>query len=148
LSACAQLHHIQLSDIDNRKDSTLQPVDVKVSETGVNLHEAVDIQRAVLKDNKTADTAGKIAEMVALFQMGPRTGNPVYSPKYAEGIGRMLYKECPSGRLTGLMSIREARKYPVISGEIVKVTGYCMKPRTPASVMTERDSLKIEDEEQ
>ena len=38
----------------------------------------------------------------------------------------MLKAECPSGKLTGLMSVRESRKYPVISGEIVKVTGYCV----------------------
>jgi len=32
------------------------------------------------------------------------------------------------------MSIRETRKYPVISGEIVKITGACLRNRTPASL--------------
>ena len=131
LGGCAFLHKVQLSDIDNR--SELTPFEIKVSETGVDINEAVRLQRALFKDSKTMNDAGDIAGIVALFQQGPVTGAPVYKKDYAEKIVHAIHQSCQGGRITGLTSIRETRKYPVISGEIVKIKGYCMKERVPAS---------------
>lgn len=106
------------------------PFELMVSETGVDVQEIGTIARA------TRTQAGKdvsaIANIIALFQMGPRTGVPVYSEHYAEHLMYEIYEKCPSGQVTDLMSIRETRKYPVISGEIVKITGTCRKPKTTA----------------
>lgn len=121
LSSCAVLHHVQVGSIDNTQapEEIVTPFDIKVSETGVNTDEAGSLSNQ-----------NEIATAIALFQMGDRTGNPVYNEKYAEGIIHSILEKCPSGKITNLMSIREARKYPVISGEIVKITGVCKTSKT------------------
>lgn len=128
LSSCAQLHHIQIGEIVSHPNFVQKPFEIKISETGINLGEAKEISKAFLSESggKQADD---IAAMIGLFQMGPSTGNPVYTKDYAKNLMQVLYEKCPSGRITGLTSIRETRKYPVISGEIVKVTGYCLLPK-------------------
>ncbi len=133
LSGCAQLHHVQMSEIDAREKFALVPFEIKVSEVGVDLNEAVHIQRSLFASSKEANAAGDIAAIVALFQLGPRTGAPVYSERYAEKMIFALHQQCPSGGITGVTSIRETRSYPVIKGEIVKIKGYCLRSRTPAS---------------
>lgn len=125
---CAILYHVQVGEVDGRESMAAIPFEVMVSEVGVNLEEAGKIARA--SRSVDGDAAGNAAAIIGLFQMGPRTGNPIYSPKYAEKVIYMIHEKCPNGRVTGLTSIREMRKYPVISGEIVKITGYCLKPRT------------------
>ena len=127
LTGCAQLHHAQLGEIDNRSGamSKAKKIDIKVSETGVNIKELADVARAVGGKRAEKGTS-QVEDIVSAFQQGPVTGERVFNDKYAENMIAMLKAECPSGKLTGLMSVRESRKYPVISGEIVKVTGYCI----------------------
>jgi len=127
LTGCAVLHHAQVGEIDNRNGSlaTAKKIDIKVSETGVNLKEAASVARAV--GGKKEDKAvSDIESILGMFQQGPTTGEKVFNEKYAEKILSLVKAECPNGQITGLMSVRETRKYPVISGEIVKVTGYCV----------------------
>ena len=124
LSSCAIKHHVQVSDIERIPGKKAVPSTVLISETGVNLKEAANLTSAVTKDNGRAQ---KIQEIIGMFQMGPRTGNPIYNEKYADIIPELLLKECPSGHVTGLMTIRETAKYPVVSGEIVKIKGQCFK---------------------
>ncbi len=128
LISCAQLHHVQLGDIDSRPGFVAKPFEILVSETGINIGEVAGVSKAVLKQNQHKDLKN-IAAFISLFQMGPRTGNPVYVKDYAKNVVQVVYEKCPSGRVTGLMSIRETRKYPVVSGEIVKIKGYCLLPR-------------------
>lgn len=135
LSGCAVLHHVQVGEFDNRAPG--RAFEIKVSETGVDLNEARQIQQSLFKDSREANAIGDAAAIIALFQMGPVTGNPVYTSKYAENILRAIREECPSGKITGLMSVRETRKYPVVSGEIVKVNGICLDGRSPAANSTE-----------
>lgn len=124
-SSCAMLHHVQMGEIVNSSGYSAIPFDIKISETGINIGELKDVSKVFL--NKQGDkTADDVAALVGLFQMGPRTGNTVYSKDYARNLIQLIYEKCPSGNVSGLMSIRETRKYPVISGEIVKVTGYCL----------------------
>ncbi len=130
LSGCAVLHHAQVGDIDNSAGFNLRPFDLKVSETGVDFEGAKNIAKALTKDKKAKDALESIHTIMSLFQQGPRTGNPVFSDAYAKNLVNDLYQACPSGRITGLTSIRESRKYPVISGEIVKIKGYCMEKKT------------------
>lgn len=127
-SGCAVLHHVQVGQVDDSDPSAAWiPFEVMVSETGVNLQEAGDIARSTRSQG--GDAAGDAAAIIALFQMGDRTGNPVYNERYAEKLIYAIHEKCPSGRVTGVTSIREMRKYPAISGEIVKVTGYCLRQR-------------------
>ena len=126
VSSCAQLHHVQISDIDNRQSSGA-PFSVKVSETGVNLQEAASVAKSMTRNKKAREDIDNLESIIALFQMGPRTGNMVFDVTYAEGILDLVKSECQSGKITGLTSIRETRKYPVISGEIIKINGYCLQ---------------------
>ena len=123
---CAQLHHVQIGEIYNLDNYTYTPFEVMVSETGVNLKEATRIARPFLNSSEN-QRVKDIEQIISLFQFGPVTGNPVYVKDYAKNLALTIYDRCPSGRITGVMSIRETRKYPVISGEIVKVTGYCVQ---------------------
>lgn len=125
-SGCAVLHHAQVGDVDNSSEYTLRRFDIKVSETGVDLEEAGNIAKAVSRSQKGNKAIDDALAIVSLFQMGPKTGNGVFNENYAQSLIYKLQEECPSGRITGVSSIRETRKYPVISGEIVKITGYCM----------------------
>lgn len=124
-SSCAMLHHVQLGEVVGSSSYNAVPFDIKISETGINIGELKEVSKVFLNKHgdKTADDA---AAIIGLFQMGPRTGNTVYSKDYARNLIQLIYEKCPSGNVSGLMSIRETRKYPVISGEIVKVTGYCL----------------------
>lgn len=128
-SSCAILHHVQVGSIDNRTDQeTLVPFDIKLSEYGVSTEDIGRIAQAT-----QSDALQSIAAVVSLFQFGPSTGNIVYNEKYAENLIQEIYAKCPTGHITGLISIREMRKYPVISGEIIKVTGFCKIPKVKGS---------------
>lgn len=132
LSGCAFLYHVQVGSVDARTQSQVWiPFEIKMSEVGVSTEEIGAIARA--SNSRAGDDAAGIAGLIALFQMGPRTGNPTYNERFAEKLVYEIYQKCPSGRVSGLMSIREFRKYPVISGEIVKVTGFCGKDRVKAT---------------
>lgn len=123
--SCAQLHHVQIGEIVSHPEYVQKPFDIKISESGINLGEAAEVSKIFLNKERHKD-ADDVAAIIGLFQMGPSTGNPVYVKDYAKNLIQLLYEKCPSGKITGLMSIRESRKYPVVSGEIVRVTGYCL----------------------
>ena len=122
LSSCAVLHHVQVGDIDDRGGKGTA-IDLKVSETGINLKEAAAIAKLALRDKSRE--ISQIESIVSMFQMGPRTGNIVFDETYADQLVEMLVAICPSGRITNLLTIRESNKYPVVSGEIIKIKGRC-----------------------
>jgi len=129
-SACAVLHHVQVGHIDNQNKSAAIPFEILMSEMGVSAEEVGKLSRA--SNSRGGDDVAGLAGLVALFQVGPRTGKPIYNPRYAEKLVYEIHQKCPTGRVTGLVSVREMRDYPAISGEIVKVTGYCLKDRVAA----------------
>ena len=129
LGGCAQLHGYQLGNID-RNEGDLKPFEVKVSGTGVNLEEANQVAQGMFQlagNKKAGEGADSIKETLALFQVGPKTGNPVYDEKYADQLYSLVRQKCQSGHVSGLTIVRETRKYPVISGEIIKITGFCQE---------------------
>ncbi len=131
LSSCAYVHHHQVGEIRTPPGHVMRKFEVLVSENGFNVQEAGAVAKAALGNKKSGEAAEKFAAILSLFQMGPRTGNPVWSSeKYADGVFEMLYEKCPSGQITALSSTREMNKYPVVSGEIVKLTGYCLLKKT------------------
>ena len=129
LNGCAVLHHVQIGELDSSSKYVAIPIEVKVSEIGVNLGEAKSLSQGMMSRQSDKNQAGDLADMIALFQMGPRTGAPIYSEHYAEKLIYQLHSQCPSGKITGLQSIRETREYPVIKGEIVKIMAFCLKEK-------------------
>lgn len=121
-AGCAVIHHVQVGDIDYKKGYKRVPIELKISEVGVDLAEAADIAGDFTKSEQLKS----LSDIISLFQMGPRTGKPVFNEKYADLVAKGLYKRCPSGNITGLISVREMNSYPVVSGEIVKIKGYCL----------------------
>ncbi|HRK06692.1 MAG TPA: hypothetical protein PLZ57_02890 [Pseudobdellovibrionaceae bacterium] len=125
LSGCAIMHHTQVGEIDSQAVLKGRRFEILISETGVNFDEAARVGKALTQHQQTRDDIGGVAGIISLFQMGPRTGNQVFSPMYADKAFDLIRKECPRGVVSGLVSIRETAKYPVVSGEIVKIIGYC-----------------------
>ena len=130
LNGCAALYKVQLSDIESGQRKA-EPVSIRVSETTVNLQEVAGIARGVgraANSNALKGAGSAIDTYVALFQYGPRTGTPVYNEVYAREVPELLAAACKNGRLINITSVREARNYPVVKGEIVRVDALCAQP--------------------
>ncbi len=136
VAACARLDHIQIGDID-QSQGALSPVSVMVSESGIELSTIADISgqaglELLIKglnlpaNQNTKLHSEDLSTLLSLINLGPRTGNPVYDDRYAEHVLKMLYVQCPSGKLTGIRSIREADSYGPISGEVVRLDAFCI----------------------
>ena len=125
---CAQLHHVQVGEIESTSELVSAPFEIKVSETGIDLNDAKSVSNVML-NKKGSDQANDLLTMIQYFQMGPHTGAGVYSISYVDHLENRIREQCPSGRITGLMSIRETAHYPIIKGEIVKNKGFCLKSR-------------------
>lgn len=127
LNSCAVLHNIQVGEVESFNGYIHKPFEIKMSEVGFDAARTSDQMKAL---NRNQDNAASDAlAIVALFQMGPRTGLPVYNRDFAKNLIQIIYEKCPSGRVTGLMSIREHRDYSIVSGEILKIKGLCLLPK-------------------
>jgi hypothetical protein len=124
LTACARLDHVQIGEIDQSQGSLI-PFTVQVSEFGFEAAAAAEIGR-VASTGRASQQFQQIRDILALVNMGPRTGNPVYDDEYANKVVEYIYAECPTGKLTGLTSVREAKSFGPVSGEIVRISGYCI----------------------
>jgi len=124
LGGCAALHHVQLGNLDNRAKVNLRPIELKVSEVGVDLNDVKLIAKIAVGKEESKNFR-ELTEIIQLFQMGPHTGAGVYSLEFLKTVQDTLRSQCNNGYITGIYSIRETRKYPVISGEIIKVKAYC-----------------------
>lgn len=125
-SGCAVLHHVQIGEIDNRGEGKKVPFDVMVSETGINFQEAADVARVFSRTRRSDKQLQMMEDIWRYAHVGTSTGNPVFVEDYARRMNEAILEKCPSGRITGLVSLRETAKYPVVSGEIVRVKGYCI----------------------
>lgn len=108
-TGCAFLYHTQIGEINSATVMSGKKFEVMVSETGVNTKEAADIAKAMTQSKDTQKQIGDAERFLSMFQMGPRTGNMVFNEKYADEISKLILKECPSGKISGLMSVREMR---------------------------------------
>ncbi|MBL7543516.1 MAG: hypothetical protein JNL11_06845 [Bdellovibrionaceae bacterium] len=126
LAGCAALHHVQVGEIESSTNWVSVPFEIKVSEFGVDLNDA-KAASSILVNQRDADKANDVLTFIQYFQMGPHTGAGVYSISYVDHMENKIRQQCPSGRITGLMSIRETAQYPIIKGEIVKIKGFCLK---------------------
>lgn len=126
-SGCAYLHRVQIGEVDAEIVESGEKFEIVVSELGFNLDEAGAVAKALTQDAQTREQISSAQAIISLFQMGPRTGNTILDPTYADRVYDVVKTKCPSGKLSGLMSVRETAKYPVVSGEIVKVVGFCQR---------------------
>ncbi len=124
---CASLYQIQISDIQGT-EGHLSPVEVRVSETGIDVQRAAELEGVMMASRMSRLEGHEVGGILSLFQFGPKTGNVVYSEIYADQLVREMVRQCPTGRITGLVSVRETRAYPVVSGEVVKLSGLCITP--------------------
>ena len=125
MTGCAVLHSVQLGEIDSSVVLEGRRFEIKVNELGFDVEQVLAVAEAIATQSDGSDSI--LADIFALSNMGPRTGTPVYNPEYSDGIIDSLRKECPSGQISGLMSIRESIDFDVISGEFVRLVGYCAK---------------------
>jgi hypothetical protein len=121
LGGCATLHRAQLDEID-AQHGRLVPFEIHVSETGVSTKAIGTIASVAVRSSKPS----QVANIIALFQFGPKTGEVVYDDKFADAVAGEILAKCPSARVTGLMSMRESTNYYAVSGEYVTVRGYCV----------------------
>ncbi len=130
-SGCTRLHSSQVGDIHSPSILSGDPFEIVVSETGIQWQEATTVAaiagEAAAGAGKEASALGK---MVALFQMGPRTGNSVTDATYSDALHQNIRQLCPAGRITGLTITRESTRFPIISDELVRIRGYCQRSET------------------
>jgi hypothetical protein len=126
LSGCAHLHHEQISDIDSSRGN-LQPFEIKLNATGVSVSDGAALAKTMASSKRARRKLDTAESIVAATQMGPQTGDPTFSDDWADDAALKLLARCPSGRVTGLSTRRETMDYPVISGEIVTIKGYCIQ---------------------
>ncbi len=126
LGACARVDYVQLGDID-QSQGQLTPISVKVSQFAIEMAAVAEVGRHVATNSAARSQSQEIRDLLALINMGPRTGNPVFDDTYAENILDQLYQQCPSGNITGIRNIREAKTYGPVSGEIVRIDAFCIQ---------------------
>jgi hypothetical protein len=129
-SSCAALYKVQLSDVDADSGHS-RPLSVKVSETTVDLREVAGVAKNLGKATaaKGLGRAGSALDTYLMFfQWGPRTGTVVYNEFYALGVPESLAELCKDGYLSNITSVREAKDYPIVKGEIVRVDASCIQP--------------------
>ncbi len=125
ISGCAILHHHQIGEVDSNIVQKGRKFEILLSETGFSVNEAGAILKSTTQSKQSRKDIGQAQAIIEMFQMGPRTGNPVFTDQFADNLVDRVLEKCPSAKVSGLASTRETAKYPVVSGEIVKVSGYC-----------------------
>ena len=93
VSGCAQLHHVQIGDLDATQGK-LVPFEVMASETGVSVGEAAAAAKVLAHVASGSAHAARafsrdasfIADILAACQYGPSTGNVVFDDTYTDHL--------------------------------------------------------------
>jgi len=125
LVGCARLDHVQIGELD-QSQGQLSPISVKVSENAIELAVVAGVAAELAKGSKDQKHLEQIRNILALINMGPRTGNPVFNDAYAQNALQSLHQQCATGKITGIRNIREAKSYGPVSGEIVRIDAFCI----------------------
>lgn len=124
-SGCARLDRVQIGDIDQSRGELVE-VEVQLSELGLNMAGIAETGRIATQGQASQDFK-ELRDILALINMGPKTGNPVFNDTYAQRLQEYLLVKCPSGRLTSIRSVREAKGLGPVTGEIVGVKADCIR---------------------
>ena len=125
LLGCMRIHSIQVGEVNSPTVQDGERFEIKLSALGFSTKEIGEIAKMAASTKQSQDTVDDISAIVGLFQMGPRTGQAVVDPRFSDRLITEVQKRCPAGAISGLMTIRETADYPGITGEIVKLVGYC-----------------------
>lgn len=122
---CMKMHAIQVGEIDSAVIQEGERFEIKLSAIGFSTEDLGEFAKMAAKSQEGQDTVSLVSDLIELSQSGPRTGEPVFNPRFADRLHREILARCPSGNVSGLVTIRETADYPGITGEIVKTVGYC-----------------------
>jgi hypothetical protein len=122
---CAVLHSAQLGDIDAQIVMEGKRFEIKIAELGVDIEGMADLAKDLGKSTRRAEETNTAADLIRMSNMGPKTGYQVFRVDYSDALIDRIKEACPSGRVSGLVSVRESASYGLVSGEIVKLIGYC-----------------------
>ena len=122
---CAVLHSAQVGDIDAQIVMEGKRFEIKIAELGVDIEGMGDFAKDVGRSTKREEETNTVVDLIKMSNMGPRTGFPVFRVGYSDALIERIKEACPSGRVSGLLSVRESASYGLVSGEIVKLIGYC-----------------------
>jgi hypothetical protein len=125
VGGCSQLHHVHIGDIDQSRGA-LTPFTITVNELGFDAAKTVKIGAGLAQSASSSDDLELVALILAISNFGPKTGNPVYNDAYADEVLSEVIKACPSKKITGLTSLREATNIGPVSGEVVRINGFCI----------------------
>ncbi len=119
LPFCAKLHHIQIGELTNTQDFEPIPFDIQIKDDAIILG----------SDSKAVNTTlpWTLYFFSKLLSPGPTTGGTVAKTTYADQVLEEIIDNCPSGKVTGITSMRESRSFSMLSGEIVEINGYCLQ---------------------
>jgi len=124
---CAVLHSAQVGDIDSQTVLNGKRFEIKMVEVGVDIDGTSDFASDIGGRYGREKETDAIGDGVKISNLGPTTGNPVFRVDYSDALIERIKWECPSGKVSGLMSVRETAKYGLVSGEYVTLVGYCEK---------------------
>ena len=127
LSGCAILHATQVGDVDSQIVMNGERFEIKLAEMGVDLEEVAEFGNELGRMANRDKEAEGVMDLMKMANSGPKTGYPVFDVKYSDGLMDKIKAACPSGKVSGLTSVRETADYGMVSGEIVKLVGYCAK---------------------
>lgn len=114
LGGCSVPYHVSVGDIDARNMDQMKRFEIELLSGGLD-------EEAVV--SYFSDTA---SSFLSWFSMGPRTGRAIRKPSIGGSLIEEIYKKCPSGQITGLLTVRESKTYYFYSKEIVRISGYCI----------------------
>lgn len=128
-AGCASLHRVGVGDLPGIPEESgpeIREFVLRSSETGVDLGEAAKIAKVASNSRAVREAADGLETLWSLISFGPTTGKAVFTSDYPEELRTQLQAQCPGGEILGLRSVRETMKYPVVSGEIVNLRGFCL----------------------
>lgn len=113
-TGCLTPFHVSVGDIDNTHQDTMR-------------HFSVEIVAGGLDENAFVGYfSDSLDSLLYAFSQGPRTGRPLRKSSIGGSLVEEIYKKCPSGRVTGLMTVRESKSFYFYRTETVRVSGYCI----------------------
>ena len=126
---CTRVHHVQIGAIDNTVAGV--PINVVITDIGVDAAKIARRVEQVVQINKKRKKRKKstVSDVISLFQVGPKTGAPVYNEHWGEHLLKELHLKCPSGRLKNVHSRRLSTDYgdTGVTKEIVVVDAICIR---------------------